>query len=287
MDCRRLLIVLVLLGLAFMARAQSEGLPTEPTLVPVADVSREDPTAAERPSGPARAANPSLATLVDGALGSLRREHDLAGITVAVVRDDALHVARGYGQADLATARPVDSATTLFRMGSVSKTFIWTAVMLLVERGELDLDTDVNTYLHEVEVNAAFGEPVTLRHLMAHRAGFEDTLQLFTVADNDPRRLAELLIAHQPTRVYPPRARTAYSNWGAGLAAQVVEDVAGQAYGDFLQQALLTPWACRTPPGRLRVTWRRQGGSDSPPAIAPATAVLAGKTTCSSAPTGR
>ncbi|MGJ7460155.1 serine hydrolase domain-containing protein [Halomonas sp. MA07-2] len=183
-------------------------------------------------------------------MGSLRQEHDLAGITVAVVRDDALQVLRGYGQADLATARPVEPATSLFRIGSVSKTFIWTAVMLLVERGELDLDTDVNAYLHEVEVNEAFGEPVTLRQLMAHRAGFEDSLQLFTVADDDPRPLAELLIAHQPRRIYPPGVRTAYSNWGAGLAAQIVEDAAGQAYREFLQQALLTPL------GMQHTTWQ-------------------------------
>jgi CubicO group peptidase (beta-lactamase class C family) len=241
MDCRRLLLVLTLLGLASLAWAEGKGPASGPTPVAAADAGPEALTISERASGPARAADPDLATLVDGALGSLRREHDLAGITLAVVRDDALHVARGYGQADLATARPVDPAATLFRIGSVSKTFIWTAVMLLVERGELDLDTDVNAYLQEVRVSEAFGEPVTLRELMAHRAGFEDTLQLFTVADDDPRRLAELLSAHQPTRVYPPGARSAYSNWGAGLAAQVVEDVAGQAYGEFLQQALLTP----------------------------------------------
>ena len=231
MDCRRLLLLLWLSGFAVMAWAQGESQPSGHITMAPTDASREDSTAPPF----------SMTTLIDGALGSLQREHDLAGITVAVVLDDALHVARGYGQADLATARPVDPATTLFRIGSVSKTFIWTAVMLLVERGSLDLDTDVNDYLHEVEVSEAFGEPVTLRQLMSHRAGFEDSLQLFTVADDDPRPLAELLIAHQPERVYPPGARTAYSNWGAGLAAQVVEDVADQSYGDFLQQELLTP----------------------------------------------
>ena len=196
---------------------------------------------AEPAPGSTRAADPTLSTLVDGVLGSQQREHKLAGITVAVVRDNALQFAKGYGLADLASARAVDPASTLFRIGSVSKTFTWTAAMLLVERGELDLDTDVNRYLRDVQVAGAFDEPVTMRHLMSHRAGFEDSMQLFTVADDDTRSLAELLETHQPRRVHPPGARTSYSNWGAALAAQVLEDIAGTSYGEFIQQELLTP----------------------------------------------
>jgi hypothetical protein len=114
-------------------------------------------------------------------------------------------------------------------------------VMMQTEEGLLDLDTDVNQYLNDVEVDEAFGEPVTLRHLMSHRAGFEDSMRIFTVADDDPRSLSELLSEHQPKRVFRPGKRTSYSNWGSALAAQIVEDVSGTPYKTFLQERILDP----------------------------------------------
>ncbi len=186
-----------------------------------------------------------LDTYVDGIVARLRREYGLPALTISVVRNDALLLAKGYGLADLASARPVVADTTLFRIGSVSKTFIWTAVTMLVERGQIDLDADVNSYLKSVRVAEAFGKPVTMRHLMHHRAGFEDSIRVFSVSDNDPRTLAELLAQHQPARVFAPGMRTSYSNWGAVLAAQVVADVSGQAYDDFLQAEILNPLGMR------------------------------------------
>jgi len=202
----------------------------------------------------------ALETYVDGVALSLQRGHNLAALSMAVVKDDALWLAKGYGQADLADARALQPDNTLFRIGSVSKTFIWTAVMMLVERGQLDLDADVNSYLKTVRIAQAFGTPVTMRHLMHHRAGFEDSLQLFAVADDDPRTLAELLTQQQPQRVYAPGLRTSYSNWGAALAAQIVEDVSGQAYGDFLRLEILEPLAMHatlwTAPAKLTTAQR-------------------------------
>ncbi len=203
-----------------------------------------------------------LAAYVDGVVSSLQREHGLAAITVSVVKDDALLLARAYGSSDLASSRPAEADTSQFRIGSVSKTFTWTAVMMLVERGLLDLDADLNNYLKQVTIDEAFGQPVTMRHLMHHRAGFEDSLRLFAVADDDTRSLAELLAEHQPQRVYAPGLRTSYSNWGAALAAQVVEDVSGEPYGSFVQGQILAPLGMRDtswqPPSRLDASQRER-----------------------------
>ena len=182
-----------------------------------------------------------LQALVDGIVQSLRREHELPALALSVVRDDGLMLAKGYGFADVAAQRPVVADSTLMRIGSVSKTFIWTAVMMLVERGQIDLDADVNRYLKVVRIADAFGTPVTMRQLMHHRAGFEDSMRLFSVADDDPRTLVELLAQQQPARVYAPGLRTSYSNWGSALAAQIVADVSGRTYGEFLQQEILDP----------------------------------------------
>ena len=73
--------------------------------------------------------------------------------------------------ADVESKTQVDPERSLFRIGSISKTFTGLAVMQLVDQGLLDLDADVNTYLTEFQVPEAFGEPVTLRNLLAHRAG--------------------------------------------------------------------------------------------------------------------
>jgi len=183
----------------------------------------------------------ALMAHVDGLIAAHQREHGLGAITLSVVRDDGLWLARGWGLADIESEREVVPEETLFRIGSVSKTFTWTAVMMLAERGQLDLDADVNDYLPDFRVREAFGEPVTLRQIMHHRAGFEDTLRLFAVADDEPRALAELLAEHQPERVHPPGQRTSYSNWASALAAQVVENVARVSYGEFLQTEILDP----------------------------------------------
>ena len=192
-------------------------------------------------SGPSSVDSQALTDYVRGLVATMERAEGLPALTLALVQDDALLLAEGFGLADIDSGRPVLPDQTLFRIGSVSKTFTWTAVMMLAERGLLDLDADVNHYLVDVEVREAFDAPVTLRDLMHHRGGFEDSLQLFTVADDDPRSLSELLAAHQPRRVFPPGARTSYSNWGSALAAQVVEDVSGMDYGQFLQREILDP----------------------------------------------
>jgi CubicO group peptidase (beta-lactamase class C family) len=193
-----------------------------------------EPISPAAPLVPAAPTPDTLPTFIDGLAEALRREHALPGLGIAVVRRDRPLLLAGYGQADLANGEAVNPERSLFRIGSVSKTFTWTLAMILAERGQLDLDADVNTYLKSVTVAAAFGAPVTMRHLMHHRAGFEDSVQVFSVGDDDPRPLAQLLAAHQPRRVYPPGARTSYSNWGSALAAQVIEDAAGRPYGELL-----------------------------------------------------
>ena len=88
-----------------------------------------------------------LETFVDGLIAAQMEAYQIAGVTVSVVRDGELFFAKGYGFADVEQGRPVTPEETLFRVGSVSKMFVWTAVMQLVEQGLLDLDADVETYL--------------------------------------------------------------------------------------------------------------------------------------------
>src|SRR3546814_4497452 len=85
-----------------------------------------------------------------------------------------LVLAKGYGFADVASRKAVDPATTLFRPGSVSKLFTWTAVMQQLEAGKLDLDKDINAYL-DFRIPPSDGKPITLRNIMTNNAGFEES----------------------------------------------------------------------------------------------------------------
>jgi CubicO group peptidase (beta-lactamase class C family) len=79
----------------------------------------------------------------------------IPGVSLIVVQDGKVVLAKGYGYADLATGSPISAETSVMRIGSVSKLFVATAVMQLVERGELDLDADVNRYLTAFQLSVA------------------------------------------------------------------------------------------------------------------------------------
>src|SRR6185312_8023693 len=146
-----------------------------------------------------------------------------------------------YGHADVAAGKPVDPASTLFRAGSISKLFTWTAVMQLVEQGKLDLDADVNRYL-DFKIPSKDGQPVTLRELMTHTPGFEETIKnLFAPDARHFRGNAAWVKEWVPARVYPPGRVPAYSNYGAALAGYIVERVSGQPFNDYVAEHIFKP----------------------------------------------
>src|SRR5207237_6862359 len=99
-----------------------------------------------------------LESFLDGLVPLQIERADIAGATIAVVKDGKVLFAKGYGYADSARKEPVSPDSTLFRGGSISKLFTWTAVMQLVEQGKLDLDRDVNAYL-DFQLPRTFGRP--------------------------------------------------------------------------------------------------------------------------------
>jgi CubicO group peptidase (beta-lactamase class C family) len=202
-----------------------------------------------RPASPVQArvaqAGPTdpaeMEAFIDGYLAAQMPANHIAGVTVSVVQDGQVFFAKGYGYADIARQVPVDAEKTLFRVGSISKLFTWTAVMQLAEQGRLDLDADINTYL-DFTIPATFAEPITLKHLLTHTPGFED--RGFGMAAATPERLipnGEWLKAHIPARVRPPGQFSAYSNYGTALAGYIVERVAGIPFDQYIENNILAP----------------------------------------------
>ncbi len=181
-----------------------------------------------------------LAGFMDGMIQAHLDSRHIAGATVSVVRDTNVIFSKGYGYADIERNRKVDPNRTLFRIGSISKLFVWTAIMQLYEQGKVELDVDVNQYLDEIQVPDTYTEPVTLKDLMTHTAGFEDyILGLFTRDNIALRPLDEILHQQMPARVRPPGRFASYSNHGTGIAASVVEAVSGQSWNEYVEEHIL------------------------------------------------
>ena len=186
-----------------------------------------------------------LEAFVDGVVkDAMVREH-IAGATVSVVQNGQVILKRGYGFASLSPNRLVDPDRTLFRVGSISKTFTWIALMKEVEAGRMRLNQPINLYLPEkVQVkDQGYDQPVRVANLMDHSAGFEDRAlgQLFERSYDRVRPLDLYLRQERPKRVHAPGAVSSYSNYGAALAGEAVTYTAGKPYERLIEDEILTP----------------------------------------------
>lgn len=185
----------------------------------------------------------SLEAFIETEMLAKMEELNVAGATMALVRDGEVIYAKGFGQADMEKDRPVKADDTLFRWGSISKIFTWTAIMQLVEQGKVSLDADVNDYLVDIRIPEAFGGPVRVKDLMAHTPGFEDE-GLGHLFESDPANvlpLKEYLLKYQPKRVRPAGVAFAYSNYGSALAGHIVANVSGMPFEDYMEANVFGP----------------------------------------------
>jgi len=196
---------------------------------------------ASQPSPAPALTRQDFETFLDALIPSQLQNRDIAGAVVSVVKDGQVLFAKGYGYADVAAKKPVLADQTLFRPGSISKLFPATAVMQLVEQGKVDLDRDVNDYL-DFTVPKTYPEPITLRRLLTHTAGFEETLKnLFVAHESDMKPLRTYLVNQMPQRIFPPGKVVAYSNYGFTLAGYVVERVSGEKFERYINNHILKP----------------------------------------------
>jgi CubicO group peptidase (beta-lactamase class C family) len=183
-----------------------------------------------------------LESFVDGAVRQAMADGHDAGVTVAVVDRYGPLLVKGYGRAKPGT--PVDADTT-FRVGSISKTITWIAIMQLVAEGKLALDDPINDHLPpELRIpDDGFREPILVRHLMTHSAGFEDAILGVNVTLDQGRLLSlhDYLMRYRVRRVRPPGETMVYSNYGAALAGAIVEHETRRPFVDYAEQRILRP----------------------------------------------
>jgi CubicO group peptidase (beta-lactamase class C family) len=182
----------------------------------------------------------AVEAFLDTALPRQMEDEHIAGAAVAVVQNGQLLSARGYGSADVEQGRPVNVERTIFLTGSTGKLFTWTAVMQLAEQGKLNLGADVNTYL-DFQIPATYPEPITLKHLLSHSAGFEDSAFIYARTPAELPPLGEYLARNIPARIRAPGVLAAYSNYGTALAGYIVERVAGEPFARYIADHIFAP----------------------------------------------
>ena len=187
----------------------------------------------------------AVAELVDPLVEQALVRDKIPGAGFVFVRDGKVVYARGYGVAEIDSARKVSPDTTIWRVGSISKVFTATAVMQLVDRRLVELDAPITQYIKRVSIPAAFGEPVTVRQLLSHTAGFDEIRPGTQAATQAEVLSLSAFLEGRLVRVRPPGRTTAYSTYGITLAGELVEEVAKTPFETYLRQNIWEPLGMR------------------------------------------
>jgi CubicO group peptidase (beta-lactamase class C family)/D-alanyl-D-alanine dipeptidase len=199
------------------------------------------PRSHAQPFTPAREPYIEVASLLERWIVSEIEAKGLPALSIALVDDQQIVWAKGFGRAD--TRKSVAAtADTVYRVGSVSKLFTDLAVMRLVEEGRLDLDAPVSRYLPEFAPQNPFAVAITLRHLMSHRAGLVREPPVGHYFDPEPPPLLDVVRSLGRTKlVFEPGTRTKYSNAGIAAVGAVVERVRSHRFSEAIRSSLLEP----------------------------------------------
>lgn len=209
-----------------------------------------------------------------------QRAHlDQPAVAVGIVHDQELVWARGFGTADLAAGRPA-TPDTVFRLGSVSKTFTATALLQLRDAGELSLDDPVRRHLPWFGYRGPSpeGPEITVRHLLTHTAGLPREAPLPYWTDREFPTRAELEAAvREGVGLFEPGEGYEYSNLGIALAGEVVAAASGMPWAEYVRRHVLDPLGMestsaagpRAPPERLAAGYLTRGPDGAPPLAPP------------------
>ncbi len=187
----------------------------------------------------------SLAALernIDSIISTRMDSEHIPGVALIVIKDGKVLLKKGYGYARIGSERQkVNPDSTIFRIGSISKTFTATALLQLADQKKIDLHGDVNTYLKSIQVPTAFENPVTPSHLLNHSAGFDEIGQGRRVFAKDQLIPMASFLKNRLVRVRPAGIVPAYSTYGIALAGLIVEEVSNQSLESYFRKNIWEP----------------------------------------------
>lgn len=179
-------------------------------------------------------ANPTAR--IDSLVAAQMQRLHIPGVSLAVVRDGRVVLAKGYGLANVELQVPV-KLETIFQSGSVGKQFTATAVMMLVEAGKLNLEDPITRYFTDAPDT---WKAITIRRLLTHTAGTTDYPDDFDFR-KDYTEDELLQRAYAIPLAFAPGDRWSYSNLGYLLLGVLIHKVTGKFYGDVLEERIFGP----------------------------------------------
>jgi serine beta-lactamase-like protein LACTB, mitochondrial len=185
---------------------------------------------------------------IDATLQSEIKKHQIVGLAVIVIDQGKIAWSKAYGYADRENQVAVDLDKTQFRWASVSKPLTAVAAMQLAEKGLLDLDADIRTYVPEFPDK---GVKITARQLLCHRGGIVHNNRLeSTVQYTTPHPFAETIVAldkfKESPLAHPPGQQFEYTTQGYMLLSAVVERAGKQRFADQIQDRISRPLGIKT-----------------------------------------
>ncbi len=182
--------------------------------------------------------------LIAAFVDSMRRVWEVPGVAMAIVKNDRILLAKGFGYRDVAKQQPV-TENTLFAIGSCTKAFTTMAIAMLVEEGVVDWDKPVRTYLPDFTLKDPFAsERMTPRDLVTHRSGLPRHDMLWYGATFTRRQLFERLQYLEPSKDF--RAAFQYQNLMYMTAGYLVGRVTGSTWESFVRKRILDPLDMRS-----------------------------------------
>jgi CubicO group peptidase (beta-lactamase class C family) len=194
------------------------------------------------PAPTSRPESPPVDTSELDAFFRARFPADAPGIAVLIAKRGETVFSAGYGLADLETREPI-TTRTLFNLGSLSKTFVANAILVLQERGKLSVDDTLATYFPDF-AHPELAQQVRLRHLLTHTSGLPDNRRVdenpdFYLTARDAENWAPVTKAE--AFEFEPGSRYAYSNPAFDALALIVEQVSGTRWQSFVHDAIFVP----------------------------------------------
>ncbi|HVK09758.1 MAG TPA: serine hydrolase [Gemmataceae bacterium] len=170
-----------------------------------------------------------------------RQENGIPAISVAIVEDQTILWAKGFGHADLARTKPA-TADTVYRAGALAVPLTYIAVLQLVDQGKLDLDQPVSNYLPDFKPDNPFRTAITLRHLMTHRSGLVSEPPSGNRYDPTSPSLEATVASLNGSRLlFEPGTAFRHSDAGQAVVGRILEKADGRQYARIIRDALLKP----------------------------------------------
>lgn len=223
-------------ALIFLCGVKSQLLYAEQSEVPDINSSNTNQSISKQEHLDAKDVELFSDSSINLSLGTLK----IPGVSLAIVYQGKPLLIKGYGLADIENRFLVDPHRSEFAVASISKTFTYTALMQLVERGKISFDDSVEDIL---ELDFSTKEPIQVKHLFTHSAGFEDGYLGQSAADDQESNilLMDYIHKYKPEILNLPGEQIVYSNYSTILAGAIIQKVTGKAFPQYMKEHLLEP----------------------------------------------